>query len=187
VSGKNHSEFQETESDETDVEELVDQLEDIENVVDTQEQRRVVRQTSRVLDRLSDRRVFGLDDLAQQVVGGVVLSAPFIVTEEVWDLAASMNWIQWLITVLIVFIIGYGALYRADTERDPDLEESIAGLPIRFVSLILISSLSATMLAFLFDAPTTFGATPWSTTKAISVGAIFSVVGAATADSLFGE
>jgi uncharacterized membrane protein len=116
-----------------------------------------------------------------------VLSAPFIVTEEVWSLAASMNWIQWLITVSMVVIIGYGALYRADSERDPDLEESIGGLPLRFVSLVLISYLSAAMLAFLFDAPSTFGATPWTTAKAISVGAIFSVVGAATADSLFGE
>ncbi|MEF8936507.1 MAG: DUF2391 domain-containing protein [Halovenus sp.] len=132
---------------------------------------------------MSARRVFGLDDLVQQIVGGIGLSAPFVVTEEVWSLAAS---IQWIITVVMVVIIGYGALYRADDERDARWEESIAGLPLRFISLLLVSYLSVAMLAVLFDAPTTFGATPPTTAKAISIGAIFSVVGAATADSLFG-
>ncbi|WP_225336299.1 DUF2391 family protein [Halomicrobium urmianum] len=127
-----------------------------------------------------------MDDLVQQIVGGIVLSAPFVVTEEVWNLAASMNWIQWIITVFMVVMIGYGTLYRADDERAPEWEESIAGLPLRFVSLLLISYLSVAMLGFLFDAPTTFEATPLTTAKAISIGAIFSVVGAATADSLFG-
>ncbi|WP_225336290.1 DUF2391 family protein [Halomicrobium urmianum] len=135
---------------------------------------------------MSARRIFGLDDLVQQIVGGVVLSAPFVVTEEVWNLAASMNWLQWIITIIMVIMIGYGTLYRADDERDAKWEESIAGLPFRFVSLLLISYLSVVMLAFLFDAPRIFEATPMTTAKAISIGAIFSVVGAATADSLFG-
>jgi uncharacterized membrane protein len=86
----------------------------------------------------------------------------------------------------MVIMIGYGTLYRADDERDAKWEESVAGLPFRFVSLLLISYLSVAMLAFLFDAPGIFGATSMTTAKAISIGAIFSVVGAATADSLFG-
>lgn len=176
----------ESESDESDVEDLLDRLEDLEETADSHEERRVIRRTISTLDGLSTRSIFGPDDLVQQIVGGIVLSAPFVVTEEVWNLAASMNWVQWLITVFVVVTIGYGTLYRADDERDAEREESIAGLPLRFVSLLLISYLSVAMLAFLFDAPTTFGATRATTVKAISIGAIFSVVGAATADSLFG-
>lgn len=187
MAGERPSEREETRPDDGDVEELLDRLEELEETVDSPEQRRVVRRTISTLDRLSARRIFGLDDLVQQIVGGVVLSAPFVVTEEVWNLAASMNSIQWIIAVIIVITIGYGTLYRADDERDAEGEESVAGLPLRFVSLLLISYLSVAMLAFLFDAPTTFGATPPTTAKAISIGAIFSVVGAATADSLFGE
>ncbi len=186
MSRKRPFEKEETESDERDVADLLDELENLEETVGSQKERRVIRQTISTLDRLSARRVFGLDDLVQQIVGGIVLSAPFVVTEEVWSLAASMNWIQWIITVVMVVIIGYGALYRADDERDARWEESIAGLPLRFISLLLVSYLSVAMLAVLFDAPTTFGATPPTTAKAISIGAIFSVVGAATADSLFG-
>ncbi|WP_255767759.1 DUF2391 family protein [Haladaptatus halobius] len=125
-----------------------------------------------------------MDDVAQQIVGGFILSAPFVVTEEVWTLAASMNGLQTAITIFMVLAIGYGTLYRAE-DREADTERAIAGVPLRFLSLLIISYTSVIILAFVFDAPATFGATPFTTFKAICIGAIFSVVGAATADSLF--
>jgi uncharacterized membrane protein len=149
-------------------------------------------------------RRFALADTAQQVVGGFLLAGPFVVTEEVWVLARSMSVFQGLLTFVIVLAIGYGTLYKADN-RDPDREIDIAGVPLRFVSLILVSYLSVFILAIAFDAPGTFladiaRADPGATTvfgvtvsaavlgvtlKATSVGAVFSVIGAATADSLF--
>ncbi|WP_435319947.1 DUF2391 family protein [Haloarchaeobius sp. TZWSO28] len=149
------------------------------------------------------RKRFKLADSAQQVVGGFLLAGPFVVTEEVWVLAANMSTIHGLITVAIVFAIGYGALYKADDGRNPDREVEVGGIPLRFVSLMLVSFGSVAILALAFTAPDTFlvgdgdgilttaaDATPTdteiavTTLKAISVGAIFSVVGAATADSL---
>ena len=177
--------WEETALEEEALENLLEDLEDLEEAADSPAERRLIRRITSQAKGLSGRRVFGIDDFAQQIVGGFILSAPFIVTEEVWNLAAGMNWIQWVVTVFIVLGIGYGALYRADDERDAEREESIGGLPLRFVSLVFISYLSVTILAFVFDAPTTFGAAPATTVKAISIGAMFSVVGAATADSLF--
>lgn len=171
---------------EQEVEALIDELKELQQTVDSPEERRVVRRTIRTLDRLTGGRMFGLDDIAQQTVGGFVLSAPFVVTGEVWDLAREMDWIQWGITVLMVVSIGYGALYRIAQQHDANSEESIVGLPLRFVSLVFVSYLSVTILTFVFDAPVTFGATPAVTLKAVSISAIFAVVGAATADSLFG-
>ncbi|WP_129114128.1 DUF2391 family protein [Halegenticoccus tardaugens] len=138
-------------------------------------------------------RRFALADTAQQVVGGFLLAGPFVVTEEVWNLAIGMSALQTLLTVCIVFAIGYGALYKADA-RDPDREADVAGIPLRFISLIVVSYLSVVILALAFDAPDTFlseetgGAlvpTAVITLKAVTVGAVFSVVGAATADSVF--
>jgi uncharacterized membrane protein len=128
---------------------------------------------------------FGISDVAQQIVGGFLLSAPFVVTEEVWLLAAAMSWVQTGITIFMVFAIGYGTLYQADADRDPDAEADVGGVPLRFVSLVTISYVSVATLAFVFSAPETFGATPMTTIKAISIGAMFSVVGAATADTVF--
>ena len=138
------------------------------------------------------RPKFRLADSAQQIVGGFLLAGPFVVTEEVWVLAGSMSNLQALLTVSIVGLIGYAALYQADTKRDPDIEQQVAGVPVRFISLMCVSFGSVTILALVFDAPNTFlGANGLSTLelvettfKAISVGSVFSVVGAATADSV---
>ncbi|POG56985.1 DUF2391 domain-containing protein [Haloferax sp. Atlit-12N] len=148
------------------------------------------------------RRRFALADTAQQVVGGFLLAGPFVVTEEVWVLARSMSFAQALLTLFIVLAVGYGALYKAD-DRDPDREREVGGIPVRFISLISVSYLSVFILALAFDAPGTFLsdvsgevlvtvlgyeldlAVLRITLKATSVGAVFSVIGAATADSLF--
>lgn len=183
MSGQREDAADEPTDDEVD--QLLEELDDLEETVDSAEKRRALRRTRTVLRRHAGGRHFGLDDLAQQVVGGFILSAPFVVTEEVWDLAASMDGLQWAITVFIVFAIGYGTLYRADEERDAEVEESIGGLPQRFVSLVAVAFLSVLVLALIFDAPDTFEATPLTTAKAVCIGAVFSVVGAATADSLF--
>ena len=164
---------------------LLDELEDLEETADSADEQQTLRRTRDLLGRVSRGRIFGFDDLTQQIVGGFILSGPFVVTEEVWSLSAGMGRLQWVFTILVVFGIGYGALYQADDDRDPDTEETLAGLPVRFISLISVSFLSVTILAFVFGAPETFGATGTTTGKAISIGAIFSVVGAATADSLF--
>ena len=144
--------------------------------------------------RARRQRRFRIADSAQQIVGGFLLAGPFVVTEEVWLLAGNMSVLQAVLTVGVVGLIGYAALYRADTKRDPETEQQLAGVPVRFISLMVVAFGSVTILAVLFDAPDTFVGMSGElstveiaavTFKAISVGAVFSVVGAATADSVF--
>ncbi|WP_135667354.1 DUF2391 domain-containing protein [Halorhabdus rudnickae] len=140
---------------------------------------------------MARRRRYRLADTAQQIVGGFLLAGPFVVTEEVWGLAGEMTIWHGMATAILVAIIGYGALYQADDGRDPDTEAEVAGLPVRFLSLLGVAFGSVAVLALLLNAPASFlsgerTATQVATTlKVISVGAIFSVVGAATADSIF--
>ena len=140
---------------------------------------------------------YAVADTAQQIVGGFLLAGPFVVTEEVWVLASEMNWYHVLGTVALVAAIGYGALYKADDDRDPEREVEVGGVPVRFVSLMLVSYGSVLILSLSFGAPGTFAeaiegvsareslAVMALTLKATAVGAVFSVVGAATADSVF--
>lgn len=134
---------------------------------------------------------YKLADTAQQVVGGFLLAGPFVVTEEVWVLARNMTPWHALVIMGIVASIGYGALYKADDDRDPDREAEVGGVPLRFVSLMGVAYGSVAILAMAFTAPGTFLSDLSGvrhievTVYAISVGSIFSVVGAATADSVF--
>jgi uncharacterized membrane protein len=137
------------------------------------------------------RRRYAFADTAQQLVGGFLLAGPFVVTEEVWTLARGMSPIHTIVTVGIVFAVGYAALYRADDDRDPDRELDVVGVPVRFVSLMAVAFGSVLVLALVLDAPDTFlsdlstGQRLAVTVRVVAIGAIFSVVGAATADSVF--
>ena len=138
------------------------------------------------------RGKFGLDDIAQQAVGGLLVGGPFIVTEEVWSIAAAMSIYNVITTFLIVIIMGYGILYVA-VLRDPKVEASIGGIiPLRFISLILIAYLSSITVATATGTPSYFADSEklpdiaWLTFKASTTIAIFTVMGAGTVDSVFG-
>lgn len=119
------------------------------------------------------------------MVGGLLLAGPFVVTEEVWVLAEQMTIFHTAITILAVIVVGYSALYKADKDRDVDVEAKFLGIPLRFLSVLLVAIGSVSLLTFLLAAPKTFGATPLTTVTTVSIGSIFSVVGAAAADSIF--
>ncbi len=133
----------------------------------------------------SEKRLFSFADLSQQLVGGFLLAGPFVVTEEVWALATNLEWYQSLLATFIVFSIGYGALYQADVEREQGSERKFLGIPLRFLSLVFVSYLSVTLLILIFGAVETFEANIFTAMKVVSIVSLFSVIGAATADSLF--
>lgn len=140
---------------------------------------------------MRDRRKHKLADTAQQIVGGFLLSGPFVVTQEVWLLAQNMTVFHSLFLVGAAMAIGYGGLYGADNDRDPAREAAVLGVPVRFVSVMIVAFGSVTMLAFAITAPDLFlteldpNNRALVTFQAISVASIFSVVGAVTTDSLF--
>ena len=140
---------------------------------------------------MKERQKHKLADTAQQIVGGFLLAGPFVVTQEVWTLARNMTVYHSLFLVVAIMAIGYGGLYGADNDRDPNLEAVVAGVPVRFISVMIVAFGSVATLAYSVTAPTVFlsdlePATRMLVTgRAISVAAVFSVVGAVTTDSLF--
>lgn len=140
---------------------------------------------------MEQRQKHKLADTAQQIVGGFLLAGPFVVTEEVWMLARNMTLYHSLFLVGVVGAIGYGGLYGADNDRDPSREAAVGGIPVRFVSVMVVAFGSVALLAFAITAPDLFlgDLEPTNrlvvTFQAISVAAVFSVVGAVTTDSLF--
>ena len=140
---------------------------------------------------MNERRKHKLADTAQQIVGGFLLAGPFVVTQEVWRLARNMTAVHSVVLVGAVMAIGYGGLYGADNDRDPAREAAIAGVPVRFISVMIVAFGSVGTLAFAITAPDLFLSdlpTPerfYVTFRAMSVAAVFSVVGAVTTDSLF--
>lgn len=136
---------------------------------------------------------FDIDDVAQQAVGGLLVGGPFIVTEEVWTIAEQMSIYNILSTLAIVLITGYGILYVA-VLRNPEVEATVIGIvPLRLISLVLIAYLSGIIVAFSIGAPDVFTESnniteiAWITFKASTTVSVFTVIGAGTVDSVFGD
>ena len=140
---------------------------------------------------MEERQKHKLADTAQQIVGGFLLAGPFVVTEEVWMLARNMTIFHSLFLVVAIMAIGYGGLYGADNDRDPRLEAAFFGIPVRFISVMIVAFGSVGMLSYAITAPDLFLSEGYMhnrifiTFRALSVAAVFSVVGAVTTDSLF--
>lgn len=100
-------------------------------------------------------------------------------------MAKAMQNYQSGILVGLVLAIGYAALYGADENRDPDAEVHILGIPVRYLSLILISYVAVVLLILLLSGHSTYQATTVETLRVVSIAAVSSVIGAATADSVF--
>ncbi len=91
---------------------------------------------------------FAWDDLAQQIVGAMVLSAPIAVTEEVWRLSAGLD-IARLLAILGVTIL-FNILLLYYTKYQLVESERIFGIiPTRLSSQLLVSYSTAAVMLYL--------------------------------------
>lgn len=119
------------------------------------------------------------------MVGGFLLAGPFVVEGGVWEMAKTMNNYQSGLLVLMVLTIGYSALYKADKDRVVSQEVKLLGIPVRFISLIAVSYSAVVILTLVLSGPATNTANLIETLRLVSIATVFSVIGAATADSVF--
>jgi len=134
-----------------DVEEIREEIheagKDIEEIKEDVEEIREVHKS--LFSRLSEKIIhseFSTKDVAQQIVGAIILSSPFAVTSEVWHLARELDTARLVsiigITLLFDVLLIYFTGYRKGREK------MIFNLvPARLVSMLFISySVGAVML-----------------------------------------
>jgi len=123
---------------------------------------------------------FAFKDIAQQIVGATILSAPFAVTEEVWNLANNLNPIN------IIFIIGITLLFDIllfyYTKYQRTESKNFLELPKRIISLLIVTYVTSAIVL------TVFGVIGgqiqdgiWAMKLIVMVG-LFANIGAGTAD-----
>lgn len=138
---------------ETTIEDVLSQLEELEGTVDDPHERREVRQTISLVDRLSvdgvGERIRKLTrrDVAEAFVGSILLSLPLLVEDGVYDIGDHFveTPIFFALNVVFVASIAAGLLYYADF-RDVAIHRPILGVvPRRFLAVLLISFTTATI------------------------------------------
>ncbi|MEM2919047.1 MAG: DUF2391 family protein [Candidatus Altiarchaeota archaeon] len=120
---------------------------------------------------------FSFHDFLQQVVGAMILSAPFIVTQEVWELAKDLDTIRITIIIPLTVFLGYFVLKYTHKEKTCDM-------PQRMFSLIIVSyTCSFFVLSTVGIIGNIITDTIWAA-KLVVLVSLFSTIGAATADTL---
>jgi uncharacterized membrane protein len=135
---------------------------------------------------------FGVDDVAQQIFGSVLLATPLSVTEEVWTLAKELDPLRVVVFILlsiavVTIIIYYTKFQRVAKEAiGGEFDAPIVGktyVPKRLVSLFLISYSVTWFILWLFGVTNHVADPAWSFNIFIFVS-FFASIGAATADML---
>jgi len=123
---------------------------------------------------------FATKDIAQQIVGATILSAPFAVTEEVWDLARILD-LQHVIAILFVTLL-FDILLFYYTKYQQTEEKRLLIFSKRIVSLIIVTYVTSAIVLSIFGVIGGKIQDPiWAGKLVIMVG-LFANIGAGAAD-----
>ena len=122
---------------------------------------------------------FTFKDVAQQVVGATILSAPFAVTEEVWNLARNLGSIH--IIALIFITILFDVLLFNYTKYQ-NIERKKLMLTLRILSLIIVTYVTSGIVLSVFGVIGGQILDPLWAMKLIVMVGLFANIGASTAD-----
>lgn len=140
------------------IDDLFEQLQELEETVDTEEERKEVEDVKTTIDRLPGSSLVGkrierytTRDVAESFVGSILISLPLLVEDGVFDigdhlLAHSVAGVPlWLsFNVAFIVIMTWGLLYWADF-RDVTPSKLFGLVPRRLLAVLLISLTTATL------------------------------------------
>ncbi len=164
-----------------DVEEIKEDVDEIkEDMVEIAKKQDSI--LKRISEKLSPSR-FNINDVAQQIVGAIILSSPLAVTSEVWGLAQELDATRLTVilgvTLLFDVLLIYFTAYRKESEV-----KVINFIPARLLSMILVSYLTTGIMLYIFGVIGNEITDPaWALRMIIFIG-LFANVGAGTADIL---
>ena len=184
--------IQETSKDIDEIQEDVDEIqEDVgeiqEDVEEIQSDVKEIKKSQKsLLTRMSSRLVpdeFAWDDLAQQIVGAIILSTPLAVTQEVWILSQQLDFARLLAIVLITLLFDILLIYHTKYQLVKE-QKILSFIPLRLVSLLLVSYTTAALMLLIFGVIGYEITSPFGILKLVIFVGLFANIGAGTADLL---
>ena len=186
--------------DEVAVEDLLDQLESLEATVDAPEERAEVKESIRLARRLPGSGTvtqqierYTTRDVAESVVGSVLLSLPLLVEDGVYDIGEHMATtfvgpipIFFVANVLFIVTVTAGLLYYADFGRIVAVNPLFGVIPRRLLGLLVVSFLVAATMMTMWGRVDGWD-DPWVAICRISVIWTAAAFGGAIGDILPGE
>lgn len=145
---------------ETNLDDVMKELRDLEEAVDTDEERKEVNDVKLAVERLPggefvERRIekYTTRDVAESFVGSILISLPLLVEDGVFEIGdhfvanSVMGVPIWLVAnVLFVSVMSWALLYWADFRQISDSHPVFGIIPRRVIGVLLISFLTSALL-----------------------------------------
>lgn len=169
-----------------DVDELKEEVEEIKE--DISEISEIARTSKSIMEKISQKlrlpipSRFNVSDVAQQVVGAIILSTPFTVTEEVWGLAGQLDLTRIALIIFLTVAFDVVLIYFSKFQHI-DVSNKL-NVFARIFSIIMISYLAAGLLLYTFGVIGNRITDPAWAIKLIILVGLPANIGAATADIL---
>ncbi|MFC7137101.1 hypothetical protein [Halobaculum litoreum] len=133
---------------------------------------------------MPDRRPrFEPVDLAQQAVGALVVAGGLLIPADIWVVAGGMSLAHAVVGTTLTLGLTYLALYTAVERRDPTVERSVAGLPLRFLSTVGVAVVVSLGVVGVYGLPLEGSQSATEAAKAVLVVTFFTALVAAAADA----
>ncbi len=169
-----------------DVEELKENVEEIkEDVAEISKSAKTYRE---LMEKLSGKfhlhipTKFNINDVAQQIVGAMILSLPFTVTQEAWDLANQLDIYRIFLIIFITLLFDVLLIYFSKFQQI-DIS-NIVLVFARMFSIILVSYIATAAVLYSIGVIGNQITDPiWALKLVILIG-LPANIGAATADIL---
>jgi uncharacterized membrane protein len=179
--------------DGTSIHELVDELEELHDSVDSQEER---EQVEELIDKARNTKVgvfgqvirgFTTRDSAEAFIGSFLFSVPLLVEGGVAEIGQflSLHPILFLTNLVLTVGLVIGLLYVADIQKVEVINPIFGFIPRRLVGVLCISAFTATFLMTLWGRVD--WTTPWVDACSVSVVFTISAIGASLGDILPGQ
>ena len=180
---------------------LLENLEKLEETVDSEEEREQVEYALEVARRIPGTRYlersidkYTTRDMAEAFVGGILLSLPLLVEDGVFEIAEwftehTLFGIPVFLVANVTFVVALtiGLLYWADF-RNVNVTKPILGfIPRRLIGVLVVTFLTATMLLVLWGRHTADDPTTLELFGRITVIWAAAAIGGALGDILPGE
>lgn len=175
--------------DDPDIDDALDELEALEDFVDSDEERQQVRDARRTLERARPqlfgrlRDSFDSRDAGEALVGSFIFGIPMIVEEGTLEIGSyiATRPLYVLATVLLGFVLVLGIFRSVEFEK-VEADMFLGVIPVRLVGILCIAG--GTALVFM----TIWGRVDWATPRVAAsqtlVTAVVMAVGASLGDIL---
>jgi uncharacterized membrane protein len=169
-----------------DVDEIKEDVEEIKEDIDEiqKHQASLLKKLSQKLPSIPSLQMskFNTNDIAQQIVGAMILSVPFAVTEEVWRLATELDPTRLVMIFFITLLFDIILIYYTKFQNVQTSDFKMVAA--RIFSLTFISYATAWLILYLFGVIGPHVGGFEDTLKLIVFVGLFANIGASTADVL---